>query len=126
VIVLTGGLGRPRAFCSDAFSSSFLFESIFGADGCFVPFDAGVIGGAFGFGVSGSGTESVAARVGAVAIVAPFVPTICRPAGGVAGFGVSAGCAEPVEAGADGAAAIGCPSGLIACEAADGAAVFGA
>jgi hypothetical protein len=42
------------------------------------------------------------------------------------GFDLSARPAEWVEAGADGAVAIGRSSGLIACEAADGPAVFGA
>ena len=42
------------------------------------------------------------------------------------GFGLSARGAEAVEAGADGVVASGGPSGLIACEAADGAAVCGA
>jgi hypothetical protein len=43
------------------------------------------------------------------------------------GFGLSARGAGWVEAGVDGADAMGGPSGLVACEeAADGAAVFGA
>jgi hypothetical protein len=42
------------------------------------------------------------------------------------GFGVSGRGAEAVEAAVDGAIAIGEPTGLIACEAADGAAVFDA
>ena len=42
------------------------------------------------------------------------------------GFGLSARGADWVEAGVDGADAMGVPSGLVACEAADGAAVFGA
>ncbi len=42
------------------------------------------------------------------------------------GFGVSARGAEAVEAGVGGAVAIGAPSGLTVCEAADAAAVFGA
>ena len=42
------------------------------------------------------------------------------------GFGVFARGAELVEAGLGGAVAIGAPSGLIACAAADAAAVFGA
>jgi hypothetical protein len=42
------------------------------------------------------------------------------------GFGGSGTGAEAVEAGLDGAGAIGRPAGLIACEAADGVAVFGA
>jgi hypothetical protein len=42
------------------------------------------------------------------------------------GFGLSARGANWVGAGADGAVAMGVPSGLVACEAADGAAVFGA
>ena len=47
--------------------------------------------------------------------------------GVVFGFGLSAtGDAETGEAGLDGADAMGVPSGLVACEAADGAAVFGA
>ena len=41
------------------------------------------------------------------------------------GFGLSARGAESVEAGLGGAFAMGSPSGLIACGAADGAAVFG-
>jgi hypothetical protein len=42
------------------------------------------------------------------------------------GFGLSARGADWFEAGVDGADAIGPPSGLVACEAAEGAAVFGA
>jgi hypothetical protein len=41
------------------------------------------------------------------------------------GFGLSAKGADWVEAGVDGADAMGVPSGLVACEAADGAAGFG-
>jgi hypothetical protein len=42
------------------------------------------------------------------------------------GFGLSARGADWVVAGVDGADAMGVPSGLVACEAADGAAVFAA
>lgn len=120
---LAGGFGLPRGFCSDAFSSGFFFESIFGVDGCLDSFDTCAIGAAFGFGVSAKGAESVEAGAGgAVAIGAPSGLTIWR----AAGFGVSAsGGAEAVEAGVDGAVAIGSPSSLITCEGARMAGVLG-
>jgi hypothetical protein len=124
---LTGGFGLPRGFCSDAFSSGFFFESIFGVDGCLDSLDTCAIGVAFGFGVSAKGAESVEAGVGgAVAIGAPSGLAICGAALRAAGFGVSArGGAESVEAGAGGAVASGAPSGLTICWAADRAAGFG-
>jgi hypothetical protein len=87
---LTGGFGLPRGFCTDAFSSGFFFESIFGVDGRRAgSFDACAIGVAFGLGVSVRGAESVEAGVdGVFAIGAASDFIICGPADGAASFGV--------------------------------------
>jgi hypothetical protein len=127
VIGLTGGVGPLRGFCSDAFPGGFFFESIFGVDSRADSFDTCAADGAFGFGVSAGGAESVEAGVdGAAAIGAPSGLTTCAATEAAAGFGASARGDESVDAGVDGAAAIGAPSGLTICAATDGAGGFGA